>query len=526
MRRRDVLKGVALGAASLALPKVVIARPASVLRYMPGADLAVLDPLASSAFVTCYHANLAFDTLFGQDTKFNPHPQMVDGYVVENDGKLWRLVLRDGLKFHDGEPVLARDCVASIKRWGRADAFGQALMAVTNELTAASDKEIVFRLSRPFPLLPAALGKSSTYVPVIMPERQALQSRSQLISDPVGSGPYRYIHSERVPGQLTVYEKFADYQPRADGVSDFTSGPKIAHIDRVEWRWIPDHATAASALQANEIDWWEAPLVDLLPLLESDPNIVIDTIGELGDMGIVRFNHLQPPFDRPEMRRAFAKMVSQTEMMQAMAGRTWDDNVGFFTPESPMASMEGLPIAQSEPNFAEIKASLAAVGYKGEKITVLDPPSSYRIHTLTSMLVDQMKRAGLNVDVVALDYANWAQRRTNRDTPENGGWNLVATLLPGQELWDPAGHIALRGNGGDAWPGWPTSPGLESLRDEWLQSPDEAARADICRRMQRQAIQDLPYVPAGRWTTPTAYRKGLTGVSRHIPIFYNLKIER
>lgn len=524
MRRRDVLKAAAAGAASFAMPRLALSQGQSVLRFKPNNDLTVLDPIFTSVFVTRFHANLAFDTLYGQDSSFNPHPQMVAGHVVEDDGKLWRLTLRDGLKFHDGEPVLARDCVASIKRWASIDAFGQALMAVTEELAAPSDKEIVFRLRQPFPLLPAALGKSSTFVPVIMPERQASQGLSQPISEPVGSGPYRYIHAERVPGQLSVYEKFADYQPRADGVSDYTSGPKIAHIDRIEWRVIPDQATAAAALQAGEIDWFEDPISDLLPLLDADPNVVVETISELGNMGMIRFNHLQAPFDRPEMRRAFAKMVSQTEMMQAVAGHQWRDDVGFFVPESPMASTEGLPIAAREPDFEQIKADLAAAGYNGEKITVIDAPSSPGIHMQAAMLEDQMTRAGMNVEVVALDFGNWLQRRNNRDTPANGGWNILTTFLPGQELWDPAGHLALRGNGGDAWSGWPTSPELESLRSSWFEAADDEARADVGRKMQFQAIQDVPYVPSGRWTVPTAYRKGITGISKHIPIFFNVKI--
>lgn len=524
MRRRDVIKGAAAGVAALALPRISIAQPNRVLRFKPNNDLTVLDPIFTSVFVTRFHANLAFDTLYGQDSSFNPHPQMVEGHVVEDDGKLWRLRLRDGLKFHDGEPVLARDCVASINRWGRVDAFGQALLAVTDELSAASDKEIVFRLSRPFPLLPAALGKSSTFVPVIMPERQASQGLSQPISEPVGSGPYRYIHAERVPGQISVYEKFADYQPRADGVSDYTSGPKVAHIDRIEWRAIPDQATAAAALQAGEIDWFEDPISDLIPLLEADPNVVIETISELGNMGIIRFNHLQAPFDRPEMRRAFAKLVSQTEMMQAVAGHTSRDDVGFFVPESPMASSEGLPLAQAEPDFDQIRAELAAAGYNGEKLTLIDAPSSPGIHMQAAMLSDQMSRAGIDVEVVALDFGNWLQRRNNRDTPANGGWNVLTTFLPGQELWDPAGHLALRGNGADAWSGWPTSQQLEELRASWFEAPTEEARVDICRQMQLQAIQDVPYVPSGRWTVPTAYRKGITGISKHIPIFYNVKM--
>ncbi|MFX5521547.1 ABC transporter substrate-binding protein, partial [Acinetobacter baumannii] len=92
----------------------------------------------TTAYVTRNHALMVFDTLYGVDDKNQPHPQMVEGHVVENDGRLWRLTLRPGLQVHDGTPVLARDVVASINRWGKRDIYGGALMAVIDDLSAPS----------------------------------------------------------------------------------------------------------------------------------------------------------------------------------------------------------------------------------------------------------------------------------------------------------------------------------------------------------------------------------------------------
>ena len=525
MRRRDFLNGSVATLAAMSAPRLAFAQANKVLRFRPNNDLTVLDPIYTSVFVTRFHANAAFDTLYGQDNSLRAHPQMVEGHTIENDGLLWRLKLRDGLKFHDGERVLARDAVASIKRWGRVDAFGQALLAVTDELSAPSDSEIRFKLRRPFPLLPDALGKSSTFVPVIMPERQASSDVSRPIADPIGSGPYKYIPGERVVGQRTVYEKFQDYVPRPNGKSEYTSGPKIAHIDRIEWRVIPDHATAAAAVRRGEVDWYEDPIGDLVPLLKSDPRLVVEIISDLGNMGIVRFNHLQRPFDKPEFRRAAAKAIYSTDIMQAVNGVSWLDNVGYFCPESPMASNAGLPAKAAKPDYAKIKAELAALGYGGEKIIMITAPSSPGIHMQAEVASDQFKQAGLNIELVPLDFGNWLQRRNNRGAPESGGWNILTTFLPGQELWDPAGHLGLRGNGAAAWSGWPDSPRLEQLRSQWFEAGSEADRKALGQDMQLQALQDVPYVPAGRWTMATAYRKGLTGVARHIPLFYNIKFE-
>ena len=144
MKRRTFLATAAAGAALA--PAVVRAQRQTTLKFIPQIDLAFLDPHWTTAYVTRNHGYLVFDTLYGQDGNYKVSPQMVEGHVVENDGKQWKLTLRDGLMWHDGEKVLARDCVASIKRWAKRDALGVALMSATDELSAADDKSIQFRL--------------------------------------------------------------------------------------------------------------------------------------------------------------------------------------------------------------------------------------------------------------------------------------------------------------------------------------------------------------------------------------------
>ena len=128
-----------------------------------------------------------------------------------------------------------------------------------------SDTVIEFRLKQPFPLLPNALGKTGTSMPCIMPERLAKTDPNKQVTEMVGSGPFRFKADERVPGALVVYERNRDYVPRPDGPPTFTAGPKVVHYDRVEWRVIPDPATAANALVNGEVDWWQASTPDLLP---------------------------------------------------------------------------------------------------------------------------------------------------------------------------------------------------------------------------------------------------------------------
>ena len=250
-----------------------------MLKFIPQSDLAILDPVWTTAYVTRNHGYMVFDTLYGQtgqEDGFKATPQMVAGHVVENDGKTWKLTLRDGLLFHNGEKVLASDCVASIKRWGARDAFGQALMARTDELSAPDDKTIVFRLKQPFALLPDALGHGASNMCAMMPKHIAETDPFKQFTEVVGSGPFRFKADERVQGSLFVYERFDKYKPREDGEASFTAGPKIVHFDRVEWHVQPDYATKAAAMQAGEMDWWENPPADLLPLLKKAKITVAD----------------------------------------------------------------------------------------------------------------------------------------------------------------------------------------------------------------------------------------------------------
>ncbi|MEJ1976161.1 MAG: ABC transporter substrate-binding protein [Acetobacteraceae bacterium] len=342
MKRRTLLGGI--GASALARPSLVRAAAATTLRFVPQIDLSFLDPHWTTAYVTRNHGYLVFDTLYGQDGNFAAQPQMVEGHVVENDGKLWTLTLREGLLWHDGERVLARDCVASIRRWAKRDAFGDALVQATDQLDAPDDRTIRFRLKRPFALLPDALGKAASYMPAMMPERLANTDSSKQITDIVGSGPFRYKTDERLQGARNVYTKFEKYAPRPSGAPDWTAGPKIVHYDRVEWTTIPDSGTASAALQSGEQDWWEYAAHDLLPLLHRDRNIQVRVPDPTGLVEMLRPNHLQPPFNNPAIRRALWGGINQADFMQAIVGSDpamYHTPLGFFCPGTPMASDVG-----------------------------------------------------------------------------------------------------------------------------------------------------------------------------------------
>jgi peptide/nickel transport system substrate-binding protein len=530
MRRRALLAGAGLTAVgALARPAIGQSATRQVLRFVPQSDLTVLDPIWTTSGATRAHAFMVFDTLFGQtgpEHRFACTPQMVEGHVVEDDGQTWRLRLRDGLLFHDGTPVLGRDCVASIRRWSARDAFGQALLGRTNEISAPDDRTIVFRLKTPFRLLPDALGRSTPNICVMMPERLALTDPFKQVTEMTGSGPFRFKADERVQGSMFVYERFDHYRPRPDGEPEWTAGPKIVHFDRVEWHIIPDAATAAAALQTGEIDGWEFPAIDLLPLLRADKNISVKLLNETGGCAVMQVNHLQPPFDNPAVRRALLGAIDQTEFMVAAKGpdaSLWRVPVGFFPPASPMASDTGMSALTGERRLDQVRKDLWAAGYRDETIVLMVPTDLPLIKPFGDVAADMFTKVAMAVDYQAMDIGTLAQRRASKKPPQQGGWNAFSTTFAGIDFWTPATHTLLRGNGEHAAAGWPTSAAIEALRDAWLDAPDLPAQKELAAKLQAQAFLDVPYYPLGLLYTHSAYRADLTGVLTGLPLFWNIR---
>lgn len=526
MRRRHILAaGLAAAIPSLARPHLAQAQAARPLRFVPAADIASIDPIWTTASQTRDHAMMIYDTLYGLDNALRPQPQMLEGHDISQDRLTWTLTLRQGLEFHDGTKVLARDAVASIKRWGARDSFGQLLLSVTDELTAQSDRTLVFRLKRPFALLPDALAKTSSPC-VIMPERIAATDPFKQISDATGSGPYRFLPDERVAGAHLGYQRFDRYRPRESGVAHGTAGPKLAHIEKIEWLIMPDGATAASALRNNEVDWLRWPLIDLLPMLRKAPDVTVRIIEPAGLIGMLRFNHLHPPFNNPAVRQALLPAISQATYLTAANGEDrsmWHDGVGYFTPNTPMASTIGMEALTGPRSLDLARKRLKESGYNGERTVVMQPTDFPIYNAMALVTGDLLKAIGFNVEVQAIDWATAMQRRAKPEPVEQGGWSVFHTGWGGTEQVSPVGNIWLRGNGVGGAPGWPSSPKLEALREAWLAAQEEAEQKHIAVQMQTQAFEDVPYIPLGQLFAPVAHRSNLTGMLNGLPLFWNLK---
>ncbi len=520
MRRRPFLLG------ALAAPLAVhdaTAQATRTLRVIPQANLTSLDPIWTTAVVTRNHGFLVYDTLTAEDAQGRVKPQMLEGWSVSDDRLTWRFTLREGLRFHDNQPVRSADCIASIRRWAQRETFGQIAGGAIDEWRALDDRRFEARLKRPFPLLALALGRGQGPA-FIMPERLATTDAATQIRDATGSGPFRFLPDQWSPGARAVWAKFDGYLTRQEA-PDGLAGGKVARVDRVEWNVISDAATAAGAMANGEQDYWEYAVHDLLPLLRRSREAVVEQRLLHGQYGCLRFNHLQAPFNNPRVRQAVAMAVDQRDYLRAVAGedpRMWGVMEGVFPAGTPLATDAGADILKVR-SVDRARAALRESGYNGERVVLITPSDYPQINALGLVTHDLLRRMGMNVELVASDWGTLVQRRASREPVERGGWSIFHTTGSGDALALPPVHLFLRANGAQAWFGWPDDPAIERDRLAFLDAETEAEQQAIARRLNEQAMRSLPYVPLGYYWQPTALNRRVTGAFRTpATVFWNI----
>src|SRR5882762_1970120 len=364
----STLPAIALSAV-LAMPASA-AGPKTITAVMHS-DLRVIDPGITTAYITRDHGYMVYDTLLAMDSNFKIQPQMAD-WKVSDDKLTYTFTLRDGLKWHDGAPVTAEDCVASLQRWGKRDGMGQKLMTFTASIEATDAKTITLKLKEPYGLVLESIGKPSSVVPFMMPKRVAETPADKAISEQIGSGPFKFVQAEFQPGVKAVYEKNKDYVPRKEPAS-WTSGGKVVKVDRVEWITMADAQTAVNALQSGDIDFMENPSFDLLPVLEGNKDLKIEALNKLGFQTFGRMNFLYPPFDNVKVRRAAFLAMNQKTVLDALVGNPKYYKVcgAVFICDTPLATDVGSESLVKGNGMAEAKKQLAESGYDGTPVVVM-----------------------------------------------------------------------------------------------------------------------------------------------------------
>jgi peptide/nickel transport system substrate-binding protein len=521
-----MVSGIALSvlALSAVLPPQAIAAGKTITAVMHS-DLRVIDPGITTAYITRDHGYMVYDTLVATDSNFKVQPQMAD-WKISDDKLTYTFTLRDGLKWHDGAPVTAEDCVASLKRWGKNDGMGQKLMDFTASIEATDAKTITLKLKEPYGLVLESLGKPSSLVPFMMPKRLAETEAGKAIAEQVGSGPFKFVQAEFQPGVKAVYEKNKDYVPRKEPAS-WTSGGKVVKVDRVEWITMPDAQTAVNALQSGDIDFMENPSFDLLPLVEGNKDLKVQTLNTFGFQTLGRMNFLHPPFDNVKVRRAAFLAISQKPVLDALVGNAKYYKVcgAIFICDTPLATDVGSETLVKGNGLAEAKKALAESGYDGTPIVIMAPGDVVTLKAQPIVAAQMLRDAGFKVDVQATDWQTVVTRRASQKPPKEGGWNMFFTNWVGADVANPVVNVSIGGRGTKGgWFGWAEDAKIEQMRDAFARasSPDEQKK--IAADLQKYAYEQVIYIPLGQYFAPSAWRKSLSGVldGPATPIFWNI----
>jgi peptide/nickel transport system substrate-binding protein len=513
---------VAAGAATTATK--ARAADGKVLRFVQNGNMTILDPIWTTAYVTRNHGYFIYDTLFASDESNSVKPQMVDKYDISADKLTWTFTLRDGLEWHDGKPVTSEDCIASIKRWGARDAMGLKLMDFVKDMKATNDKTFTMELKEPYGLVLDSLGKPSSNVPFMMPKKVAETDPFKQIDSQIGSGPFVYVTAESKPGEKHVYVKNAKYKPRSEAPSGLAGG-KVVKVDRVEIIEMPDPQQQVNAIIAGEIDLIEQPPHDLVPILKKDKGVKLVDWNPLGHQFIYRFNHLQPPFNNPKIRMAALLCIEQEEYLKATVGEPE------FYKVSSAAFISGTPNAVDapnglfiKPNYEKAKALLKEAGYDGTPIVLMQSTTLPVLTNVAPVTKSQLEKGGFKVDMQSMDWQTLVTRRTKKDPPAQGGWNIFHTFSVAADILNPISTSYMVAQGDKSWFGWPTDPEIEKLRDAYAKETDPVKGKALAGAVQARAIETAMYGWIGQWYGPGAMRANVKGwLKAPVPVMWNVE---
>jgi peptide/nickel transport system substrate-binding protein len=524
MARRAL--GVALASATLlALPALAQAQE-KVLRIVPHSNLAILDPIWTTAYMSRNHGYMIYDTLFGTDENGKVKPQMVESWTESPDHRLWTFKLRKGLAFHDGAPVTGDDVVASLQRWGKRDAMGSALMQFVSKMDAPAPDTFRIFLGEACGFVLDALGKPSSNVAFIMPKRVADTDAMKQIEDYTGSGPYVFVKDEFKPGDKAVYVKNTKYVPRSEPPSGSAGGKRV-YVDKVVWNLaLRDPQAQVNALKAGEVDIIEQLAFDHYDAVKADANLQLPKYATFALQYMARFNHLLPPFDNVKVRRAALAAFSQEPFLRAQVGvpALYKPCAAMFVCNTPFGTVAGSEV-QAKSNMRMAQQLLKESGYDGTPVVIMKPTDLASIGKLPDVAAQLLRQAGFKVDLQAMDWQTLVGRRAKKDPVDKGGWNIFLTAWGAFDVWNPIANPALDTRGEKSvWFGWPTDEKMVELRNTFMRATDEGAKKKLAEQMQVRAFEIATHAPLGEFDAPMAARKNISGFFvTNNNLYWNLK---
>ena len=213
----------------------------------------------------------------------------------------------------------------------------------------------------------------------------------------------------------------------------------------------------------------------------------------------------------------------ETDRLQHRAFTIEDAEVVYALNSNPdVMRYTGEPLLQS---LDEAKELIEQAGYTGHPVVLMDPTDVPILHAASLVTAQNLREAGFDVDVQAMDWSTLTSRRAKKDPTDQGGWNVFHTWWIGGDIANPISHVGMSGGGSErAWFGWPASESLEKLRDEFSKETDPEKQKALATEIQVQALDLVTHGNFGTFFVPVGYRDNIKGLIKSpVQFFWNIE---
>jgi peptide/nickel transport system substrate-binding protein len=477
------------------------------LRYANQSGPGTLDPYVSSSAVELEIIHHLYDSLVAVGEQYETRPMIAKSIDIADEGKTYTFKLRTDVKFHDGTPLTSADAVASFERYRKISPNAVIFNDVAS-VEAPDAETFVVKLNKTNAVFVDIL-KSPVYPFVILPASQKDKPARGI--DIIGTGPYKL--GEWAKDSHLVLQRFDGYarNPAYQGKgTDGYAGDRVALLDEIRYRFIPEANARVAALQAGDVDVAQSIPPDLAKRFDGNPNIVVQTVFPYC-MQVFVVNSSQGPTANPKIRQAINAVVDADEISDA-TGSVAKPNHSLVYSFSPYYQGDAMKPYYSQANPEKAKKLLKEAGYKGETITLQSTSNYPNFRSAILVLSEMMKAAGMNVKV---DIVDWTTNASNMQRG-TGTWNVSTTSFCSNPLLGPQQWRTML----YTFPQVKDDKVMDEAYDKFYTSLDEKDRKVAWDSIEKRVLDQAYMIKIADVGVVNAYNKKVEGMKPFTLIRY------
>mgnify|MGYP000754855546 CR=1 FL=1 len=429
-------------------------------------------------------------------------PSLAESVETPDGGKTWVFTLRDGVTFHNGQPVTADDVVFIWEKYLDPETKWRCYKSLTegntviDSIEKKDDRSVVFTLKQPSALFLGLMARIDCGAGAIVHKDSFAPDGSW--KAPVGTGPFTL--GEWRQGEFVELEKYDGYKPRSEP-RDGYAGARVAEVDKVRFVIIPDNAAARTALLSGSVDVYPDISVNDVEAMKANPAVQVDVASTMELTGVL-LQTTDPLIGKPKMRQALAHAIDTAGLVNALS-------LGLSEPNnSPIPSVSAYHGEAQSALFdydPELARKLAAeAGYKGEPIKLLTTKRYQTIFDSGVIVQAMAKQAGINIELEVLEWA------TLLDKYLAGDYQMMAFIYSAR--LDPSLSFDMFSGSKASQPRkvW-DNPEAQALIDKSMKVADKAERVKIFETLEQKFRADLPMIVLYNGPAVVAYSAKLSG---------------